>query len=45
MQEIIISLVVLWGANSSKVATRISTSADNFGLVRNSPARPIIFTL
>jgi hypothetical protein len=29
------------GQNSSEVATRISTLADNFGLVRNSPARPI----
>ncbi len=39
------SLLTMWcrgRQNSSEVATRISTSADNFGLVRNSPARPII---
>ena len=45
MQEIVISLVVLWRANSNKFAMRISTSAANFGLVRNSPARSIIFTV
>jgi hypothetical protein len=42
------SLLAIWcycGQNLSKVAMRISTSADNFSLVRNSPARPIIFTL
>ena len=39
----LLALWLLWRVNSGKIAMRISTSADNFGLVRNSPAR--IFTL
>ena len=39
------SLLAKWcygGRNSSGVATQISTSTNNFSLVRNSPARLII---
>jgi hypothetical protein len=35
-----LALWLLWCENLGKVATQISTSAANFGLVRNSPARP-----
>jgi hypothetical protein len=41
------SLLAMWyysGRNLSKVTTRISTSANNFGLVQNNSTRPIIFT-
>jgi hypothetical protein len=36
-RESSLALWLLWRVNSGKVATRISTSADNFGLVQNSP--------
>jgi hypothetical protein len=37
MQEIIISLVVLWRANSSRFAPQISTSAASFDSTRKQP--------
>jgi hypothetical protein len=45
MQETVISVVAAWRVDLCKVATRISTLADNFGLVRNSPAPCNIYTV
>jgi hypothetical protein len=39
----LLALWLLWRENLGKVATQICTSAANFGLVRNSPPRPIIY--
>ena len=44
MQEMVISLVMLWQANSRKVCHADQYLGCQFGLVRNDPARTIFLS-